>query len=327
MDIRVEGACALAFAGFLLCGLAAAQETTGDDGKAKAAFEEGKSLYHEGKYREAGEKFREAYARKPSWKLEYNIGQCEAMAKDYGRALEAFELYLADGGDEVPADRREEVLSELRRLRDMVGDLKVKGRDGLDVEVDGAMRGRTPLPGPVPISAGLTHDVRLLSGGKAILSTRVLVRGGASTEIEAPVGGLAAPEIARAPAKPARPSKPASSEPAQAGAQAGEGGLSPTYFWVALGATAALGAGTVGLGVATDSKVSDVKKSPDDQGLRDDAKAMQAGAYALLGLTGAAAVTTVVLVLFTDFGGSGKGGEASLSIAPAPGGLVLEGRF
>jgi hypothetical protein len=289
------------------------------DKEAKAVYQKGVADFDAGRFDDAAAAFRKAYELKPSWKIRYNIGQSEAAAKRYDLALDAFEAYLAEGGDDVPDDRREEVLSELRRLREMVGDLKVKGRDGLDVEVDGVARGRTPLPGPLSISAGVMHSVRLLDGGKEIMATRVQVRGGGTAEVEAepprpvdqpsPAKPLPVPE-------PPRPEQPAA-----------ERGLSQVYFWVALGATAALGAGTVGMGVAADSKVSDVKDSPSDRGLRDDAKAMQAGAYALLALTGAAAVTTAVLAVFTDFGGGEAGEGASVSVTPTVGGLALEGRF
>ncbi len=46
------------------------------------------------RYQNAVNAFREAYSARPSWKILYNIGQCEAAITRYGLALEAFEKYM-----------------------------------------------------------------------------------------------------------------------------------------------------------------------------------------------------------------------------------------
>ncbi len=101
-----------------------------DDDEAKAAFEEGKRHFHAEEFEEAADAFRKAHELKPNWKLLFNIGQSEAAAKRFGLALEAFETYLAQGGDEVQVDRRDEVLSEIKQFRDMTGFLELEGRVG-----------------------------------------------------------------------------------------------------------------------------------------------------------------------------------------------------
>ena len=65
--------------------------------KAVQAFQEGKRLYGDKKFKEAADAFRLANHLRRSWKLLYNIGQCEAAAKRYGMALDAFERYVAEG--------------------------------------------------------------------------------------------------------------------------------------------------------------------------------------------------------------------------------------
>ncbi|MCK9461397.1 MAG: hypothetical protein M0R80_17340 [Proteobacteria bacterium] len=77
---------------------------------AKAAFGLGGELFDKGDYAAAADAFREANRLKPSWKLFYNIGQAEAAGRRYGLALEAFERYLIEGGDEIAADRNDEVI-------------------------------------------------------------------------------------------------------------------------------------------------------------------------------------------------------------------------
>ena len=76
--------------------------------KAKAAFDEGTKYYKAENYLSAVEAFRRAYKLRPNWKLLYNIAQSEASANRHGTALQAFERYLADGGDQVPQGRMEE---------------------------------------------------------------------------------------------------------------------------------------------------------------------------------------------------------------------------
>jgi tetratricopeptide (TPR) repeat protein len=70
-----------------------------DADPAKAAFAGGSRLFDKGDFPAAAEAFREANRLNPSWKLYYNIGRAEAAAERYGLALEAFEQYLAEGGD------------------------------------------------------------------------------------------------------------------------------------------------------------------------------------------------------------------------------------
>ena len=78
--------------------------------QAKAEFSRGVELYNSGSYKEAAKAFRRANELKPSWSLLYNIAQSEAAAKNYGPAYEAFEEYLAKGGDDLTDERRETAL-------------------------------------------------------------------------------------------------------------------------------------------------------------------------------------------------------------------------
>jgi hypothetical protein len=148
-----------------------------DDEKAKAAFEFGKAWFNEGKYAEAADAFRRAYKLKPSWKLFYNIGQCEAAAKRYELALEAFEKYLSQGGDDVPKERQGEVRTEIKRLRDLVGYIEVDAPDGAVVIVDGIERDRVPLHGPIAIAAGVNHEVVVERKGTVLLTRTIRIGG------------------------------------------------------------------------------------------------------------------------------------------------------
>jgi hypothetical protein len=144
---------------------------------ARAAFAEGKRLFEEQRPAEAAGAFRRAWRLNPSWKLFYNIGQCEAAARRHGLALEAFERYLAEGGDEIDDARRDEVLAEVERLRKMVGTVVVTAPDGAAVFVDGVERGTAPLSGKLPVSAGVEHTAWIVVDGERGPERRFKVMG------------------------------------------------------------------------------------------------------------------------------------------------------
>jgi len=162
---------------FTINSIAAAQ----DD--AKEAFDRGTKLFSEKRYNEAADEFTRAYKAKPAWKLLYNIAQAQAGARRYGLALETFEKYLAQAGDEISEERLEEILEEIRKLRDMVGDVTISGPDGAVVLVDDIERGTLPMTGGVAVSAGIDHTF-VVKQGDRVLFTRVLrLRGGAQDHL------------------------------------------------------------------------------------------------------------------------------------------------
>ncbi|MBN2801721.1 MAG: tetratricopeptide repeat protein [Deltaproteobacteria bacterium] len=152
--------------------------------RAKESFTRGNVLFGEKKYTEASEAFREAVQLMPSWKLYYNIAQSEAAAKRFGIALEYFEKYMTEGGDDVPEERLEEVLKEVRRLRMMVGSIKIYGDPGESrVMVDGIMRARLPLAAELRVSAGISHKIEIIQGDKVVYSQNITVGSGNKAEI------------------------------------------------------------------------------------------------------------------------------------------------
>ena len=149
----------------LLCVVCVAQTVVagGAQRRAKIAFDDGTELFEQQKFSEAAARFREAYEIRPNWKLLYNIGQCEAAARRYGVALELFESYMAAGGDNIDLERTKELIEEMERLRNLVGFLDFQDLPmGASVTIDGLERGKSPLPGPLAVAAGVDHDVRIV---------------------------------------------------------------------------------------------------------------------------------------------------------------------
>jgi len=170
-----------------------ATQATADE--AVEAYGDGVEHFEAGRYNQAADAFRRAVELKPSWKLHYNIGQSEAAGKRYGLALEAFEKYLVDGGDDVPADRREEVLAEIQRMRVLVGVVEVVAPAGVELVVDGIVRGETPITGAVRVAAG-ARQVVLRKGDEVLLDRQVNIAGGMTTEISAEEPGPEEPTAA-----------------------------------------------------------------------------------------------------------------------------------
>lgn len=69
------------------------------------------------KYEEAYREFKAAYAASPSWKILGNLGTCAFYLERDGEAIDAYEKYLAQGGDQIPADERKQIEKDLGTLK------------------------------------------------------------------------------------------------------------------------------------------------------------------------------------------------------------------
>jgi hypothetical protein len=298
---------------------------------AKAAFAKGNKLFDSGDFAGAAEAFREANRLNPSWKLFYNIGQAEAAAKHYGLALEAFERYLAEGGDEVAPDRNDEVIAEIKRLRELLGSVEIKAPDGALIIVDDFESGTAPLPGAVKLAAGVDHVIRAEKDGAVLESRTVRVSSGDTVVVEL---GMPKPEQGPA-AAPA-----ASADPGAASSSPAGGSPLKTWGWVTLGvgAAVAIAGGVVGgIALSLDKKLQDdcqnnectTPAQYDDISKRDT----MGLASTVLIISGAAVAATGAVLLIVGYKkaetNDATGAEVSLVPAAGPGfaGAALAGRF
>jgi hypothetical protein len=303
----------------LLGATAAAQET--NEEKARAWFKQGVKRFDEGRHEDALNAFQQADQLHPSWKISFNIGQCQAALKRYGLAIEAFERYLAEGGDEVPGDRRTKVLDELSQFRKMVGGVMVKGADDVVVVIDDVVRGSTPMNQPILVTAGVKHNIKLVKQEEVLKTVMETVRGETTLEIDVSDAGIAA---APAPA-PVEPDQPE----LQPEAADDGGGLPPTFFWIGAGATVLLAGGAVG----TNFAIAGMKNSDGTvpAGDYDTARALRITGLTCFGLAIAAGITTGVLAIFTDWDGDDEEPPADVQIGAFGSGdgagLTLQGSF
>jgi hypothetical protein len=276
----------------------AAKTAKQSEKKARESFKTAVEKFDAADFEAAVVLFREAYGLNPSWKLLYNIGQCEAARKRHGEALDVFEQYLTEGGDEVPPERREEVLAEVKRLREMVGLIEVAAPAGALVIVDGVERGKAPLSGRIRVAAGVDHAVRIELDGTVLLERQVRVGGGEELLVDG---------------RPAPAPEPSAVATAPAPAPADDGTAERDRKlriagWAAVGVGGAAiiaGAVTGSLALSANGKVKDAcpgNDCPASQGDDVDRRdALAAGTDVLLFVGGAVAVTgAVLLIVFRD---------------------------
>jgi hypothetical protein len=324
--------------------LVAAPASAEDQKEGRTRFQHGVELYKEGDFRAAIIEFKRAYEAAPNYRILYNLAQTELEVQDYAAALAAFKRYLEEGGREIPKDRRAQVDAEIRKLERRVAKVTVRSSvDGAEVLVDDVVVGRTPLSGPLVVSAGRRRITVAKEGQQR---TRTLdVAGGdqAAVDLDLPKREkdppppvvVAPPPAAERPAPPppsAPPDEPPRREPAR----------SHTAAYISLGATTALTAGAVVTGLMALSAKNDFTTRLQTQpGARTDIAYARSRTTTLAlatdilgGVALAGAVVTVLLV--TSGGGGDKSVESrgiGLALTPAAGGdaagatLRVNGRF
>jgi hypothetical protein len=321
---------AVAMIGMLLV-LAGTARTQDAAAVARAAFEEGKTLFEAGEFERAADAFRRAEAARPNWKLLYNIGQCEAAAKRYGLALDAFEKYLVQGGDEIDRTRQAEVRDELERLRALVGFARLVAPAGAEVLVDGVSRGTAPLERDLPVAASVSHKAQALVGGRVAAERTFQVSGGRTVDVDL-IAALppAAPEERTDRTGPSdRPDRPAAADSSEPGASP----LRP-LGWVGVGLGAALLAGggiTGGLALKKDGELGDECGGntcfSGSYDLLDQRDRLATASTALFVAGGVVAAAGVVLLIVDAKRGGEPAATEGVALGIGPGAVMLTGRF
>lgn len=217
--------------------------TTDQEQEGRAHFLRGLDFSHDGDSRAALIEFRRAYEIAPNYRVLFNIGQTALELSEYAQSLDAFEKYLADGGDEIPAARRTRVEAEVKRLLTRVANVTVTVNvPGASVLVDDVMVGTSPLDHPLRIGAG-RHKFSASTTATVPVSRVLDLSGGEAKtlnlELVAPGHVPAAPErVGLAESGDRPPSR-------------------NTTLWIGVGVTGALAIGTVVMGaVALSNKSS-----------------------------------------------------------------------
>jgi hypothetical protein len=171
-------ACALAVSLFVVTAHADEKD------EALSRWKRGLELYEEQDFPNALIEFRKAYSLAPSYKVLFNIGQVCFQLTDYACALNSFQQYLKDGGNNISTDRRKEVERDLEKLRTRVGSLEiVTNVAGADVLIDDVVVGKSPLAASIVVSAG-RRKITVMKEGNGSETRIVEVAGTDSLRVE-----------------------------------------------------------------------------------------------------------------------------------------------
>ena len=281
-----------------------------------ALFKRGVEFYKEADFRAAVVEFKRAYeVSNKDYRVLYNIAQCEYQLTNYVGAFNAFEKYLADGGDKVKEDKRAEVSAELAKLKSRLGIVTLKVEpSGAQVTVDGDVVGKAPLSEPVKLNPG-SHKVEVTASGYERTLESVEVGGGDVRTVDV--------KLKPTPIAPPPPT--------------GEGEKSWTAAGIGWGVTGGLLAGTVVFGVVAqgkESSLADAKKLPNPDAANLKALDSKVGTFALvtdifLGATIVAAGVSTYLTIRTAAGGGEAKDTAKTGVrfVPTFGGGALVGSF
>jgi hypothetical protein len=289
--------------------------------EARTRFQAGVQLFHEGSFDAALAEFRKAYQLVPTYRVLYNIAQVQFELHNYVEALKTFRQYLAEGGAEVPADRRGQVEGEIQKLERRVSLLEVVvDVDGADILVDDVPVGISPLRLPIMVNAGVRR-ITATRPGRVTTARSLTVAGGDRVRVE-----LSLPEVvtARAPEQALAP-VPATAPRAD---------RPRTKMWVAMAVTAALGVGAGTMALVTRQAKHDfddqLRSFPTTKEAVDRARHhMVVDAAITDGLAGAALLAAGFTVYFAVSHGSDEpeARHAQIHVAPALGGVTVFGSF
>jgi tetratricopeptide (TPR) repeat protein len=292
------------------------------DNDASAHFERGMTFFKDGDYVAAMVEFKKAYEIDPNYRGLYNLGQTSKELRDYAASLDSFERYLAEGGSEIDPERKKKVEGWVAELREKIGRVTLTTNvPGAEITVDDVLVGKTPLAKPVTMNAGRRRVV-VTKDGYAPLTRFIDVAGTETKTLALDLASLSS-----------------------GGGGGGGGGKvieveHTPWPWVGLGVTGALGIAT---GVVGGLALG--KKSTFDDALttfpastqvieeaREDARRFALAADILGGVTGAAAVLTIV-AFAVDYGRSAGEPEsppekkAAAHVIVAPGFVGVSGSF
>ena len=147
-------------------------------------FNRGVEYVHDGDLKGALIEFKRAYAVSPNYRVLYNLGQVANALGRYTEAQDYFQHYLNDGGDEISADRKRDVETQLNKLAGRIATLVLTSNvAGAEIFVDEVSVGTSPLQGPVKVSSG-TRTIAAVSSGRPRVAQVIDVAGGDTVAVQ-----------------------------------------------------------------------------------------------------------------------------------------------
>jgi hypothetical protein len=304
-----------------------------DSAKAAVRFQRAVELYREGSYEGAMAEFSKAYQISPSYLVLYNIAQTQYALHDFVGSYKSLMQYMAEGGSEIPSDRRAQVDEMTVKLVGRIAHLQISTNvTGADIRIDDVSVGSTPLPGPISVNVG-TRKVSASKAGSPEVVRVLTVAGRESVKVElrmdAPIVADGAAPIAP---KSLSPSTPALIE-TRAQATPGRAGLI-----VSLSTTAAFAIGTGVFGYlalhAQKDLEDQVNAYPNTRANIEDARTKSKHYGYLTDAFGAATLVSGGAAVYFALSRGGDSPKPKsrksgvfVAVIPTVGGMVVEGSF
>lgn len=157
--------------------------------EAKLHFERGLTLFREEAWSAALAEFLLSRSLFVSKSATQNAAISLRKLQRYDEAIEMFEAELREFAN-LSDEERAFIKQQLDELKNLVGQLVLgDAPDGSVVLVDGKERGKTPLAGPLRVSAG-SHAVRVVRDGFLPFEARVDVAGGEQKRVQVRLDAL-----------------------------------------------------------------------------------------------------------------------------------------
>ena len=283
--------------------------------EASTRFRRGVELYGEGNFEAALIEFQRTYDVAPSFRVLYNIGQAHLALRHYIDALQAFERYLEEGGDAVPAERREALVRQVQDLRNRTGTVMVRTSvPGATVSIDDEPRGTTPLDAPIALDVG-RHRIEVRASGFEATTRAIALAGGENATLAFELVPLPTITVER-------------------GAEEVDHRRMRSVGRIGLIATGvlAIGAGiTGGLSLGANSDLErELEMFPGDPSqiadARDRTRALSLSTDVLGGAALALGVTSLVLIV-ADARGHADDEEPTVAVGVTRSGVIVGGRF
>jgi hypothetical protein len=145
--------------------------------EARRHFDRAVELVDDGQIDGALVEFQRSYDLTHHFAVLYNIGQVLVSLARPVEACDAYQRYLAEGRDKVPATRRAEVEKEILRQKARIATLEIRVLpDGALVRVDGKEIGKAPIGVSLRVGVG-KHAVMATAEGYDPVASEIAVAG------------------------------------------------------------------------------------------------------------------------------------------------------
>ena len=133
--------------------------------KAKDFFIKGVEAFAAENYPDALSYFQESYDTFAKPNVLYNIGMCHRALFDFTSAINTFQRYLIEAGNDAPPDKYAQVEALIGEMESSLGKVTVTvNENGADVYIDAVKVGASPMHEIVSLNAG-THVVEAKKEG------------------------------------------------------------------------------------------------------------------------------------------------------------------